>query len=119
MLRKIRRTIRNIRRCIRWLPVIWSDVWWDYTSLWKIVALKLRVMEEEWPNSSYVGWESDLDDIRVARLCADRLSEDGDALQCGADSEYFGIAVRGEPRCNPALEHLCRLLAKHSRKWWD
>jgi len=38
--------IRNIKRIIKWIPVLWKDRDWDHNYLWEIINFKLQMMKD-------------------------------------------------------------------------
>ena len=43
---KLRTFIPNVKRLIKWIPVIWEDREWDYNFLYRILDFKIKNMQE-------------------------------------------------------------------------
>lgn len=71
------RTWRKLRNVARWVPVLWADVDWDYTSLYEVIRFKLRNMREhEAEHRMHADWEETAAQMLVAERCMARLLAD-------------------------------------------
>ncbi len=77
------RTWRKIRNVIRWIPVLWRDADWDYSSLYTIMATKLEHMaahqrshDNHEESAKLAGQMSDTAKALRRLISADYLPED-------------------------------------------
>lgn len=71
------RVWRKLKNVVRWVPVLWDDVDWDYSSLYSILHFKLKNMREsheKWHN--HTDWEEIVAQIKTAEDCMSRLVKD-------------------------------------------
>jgi hypothetical protein len=115
----------RIRNVIRWLPIIWNDVDWDWYYLAKLIERKLEFMSEDARGWHHVGSEKSQRQMRVARALLARVMEDEYEfpLRPGWPPPYTGssrdtcrlIAKQQEADIQRAF----LIMAKHMRSWWD
>jgi len=82
----------KIKRLVDWLPVIWNDYDYDYSSLYRIMRKKLSRMETSIRGGYALTSEDTADDIHFAVMLLDRLI---------------------------ANDYLENALIPHKRKWGD
>ncbi len=97
--------IDNIKRIIRWLPILWNDRDWDSAFLFKIMSFKIKQMHEHFEREKrHECWNRDVRRMKVAQQLLDRftdndfywdLSEKVDGLKkdnnCNCPNETFGF----------------------------
>lgn len=80
MLRIIRRTLRTIKKVFAYLPLLWNDSDYDYSSIYGLLHLKFSRMEKVWADYdqdfSYEGQEDDHETIKELKRLSGRLYED-------------------------------------------
>jgi hypothetical protein len=65
--------INRLKRLVDWIPVIWNDYDYDYSSLYVIMRKKLSRMEDAIRNGWAVDSEATADKIHFAVMLLDRL----------------------------------------------
>lgn len=141
------RTWRKLRNVARWIPLLWADVDWDYTSLYEVIRFKLRNMREhEATHQIHSDWRETSEQMRVAESCMSRLlsddylSEEWDA-HCAKfpsrrmtkrsdgmieilpmsdeERDAFRLIYAEEDRLRQLdIEEFARVFVTHSRGWW-
>lgn len=115
--RDIKNGIRNLRY---WLPIIWGNRNWDYYYLFAILHHKMRAMVRVWENNDvYIGQEKDLKHMKICYNLLDRIIKN-EYPQYRADIKtnrtYFFM---NDYLLQQDINLLCKLIAKHSQKWWN
>ena len=73
----IRMFFANIKRVIKWLPVIWNDRDWDHTFILKILQFKIYMTRKHMEKNSYhVTYERDMKNMRIAEILLERLQKE-------------------------------------------
>ena len=74
----VREAIINVRRVIRWIPIIWRDRWWDSCFLLTIMAAKLRSDSEKYQKDGIAcGCDRRAHQMKIAAILCERLSNGG------------------------------------------
>jgi hypothetical protein len=102
---KMKKIINNIKRIIKWTPVIWKDRDWDYVYLYQIIYKKLDTMEDFFRSDKTMTMDSlnTAEEIREAKKILKRMIEEY--------SYYEGY--------ENDKERFFELLNKNIQKWWD
>ena len=119
---KIRIKIRQIRKLIRWVPIIWKDRDWDYYFVYEILKQKLIDTEKYIRKDGlHVFNEHDADSIKTAIEMIEKvqteyhldkhLSEATEWTKEGMDK-----AVKDHDK---ARKELFNYLNNNIEKWWD
>ena len=67
----------NIKRIVKWLPILWNNFDWDGEFLFEIMAIKLKFMEDHFYNdASGVGQRKESHKIKIARILCERIVND-------------------------------------------
>jgi hypothetical protein len=134
LFRDIRLGLRNLKL---WFPLIWKDRQWDHYYLFKMLRMKLKLMEQFFrENAMHLGAEKDAKGMKVCVLLLDRLIEDnyleraerclpGRSLLSFDRSEYRKEikrklwVERANMLSHQDLDYLGKIINKHSLSWWD
>lgn len=71
------RIYRKISNIVRWIPILWNDVDWDYASLYRVLHQKIkfmRVTHEQYHH--HTDWEEVVVQMKTAEDCLFRLLKD-------------------------------------------
>jgi hypothetical protein len=119
---KIKQFIRNIKRVLHWLPIIWNDRDWDYYYIYEILKQKLIATEEYIRKDGiHIYNKADADSIRKAiRLIEvvqhehfiDTYLSEGDWY----NDEGMRKAIEDQDK---ARQELFEYLNNNIEKWWD
>jgi hypothetical protein len=67
----------KIKNVVRWTPILWNDVDWDYTSLYIVTLNKIKNMREHHEeHHNHTDWEEVVSQMKTAEGCLERLIED-------------------------------------------
>jgi len=138
MIWRIKRLFWNIKRLIKWVPVIWNNFDFDWVYLIKVMQTKLKTMEEFYANDRItmsVGAKKHAKNIKICRILCDRLITDeytdclglefGPELIGSLQSQSCNIGIcsdwlhYGDYMQKQDLKYLCETLQKHLFNWWD
>jgi hypothetical protein len=139
----------GIANFIKWAPVIYEDRWWDHAYLFRLLQKKLQLMEKGFVKYGIaLDSEKVAKQIRTCHLLLKRLTDDEyGEMAFKRYEEIYGdrsdLLFKGDPllhdesarekrdkhfrRCiehedmlrRQDLEYLCKMIRKHSLKWWD
>lgn len=107
-MRNLRRGIRNI---IYWLPVIWRDYHWDYSSFLDILRHKLEAIRVSSLNWAWIGHEKATEDIEHALSLLETISDD--AYEWDFDPQ------EGWKKRREAIDTLFGIIKDNFQTWWD
>lgn len=142
------RVWRKLRNVARWIPVLWRDVDWDYSSLLEVVRFKIMNMRKHHrEHRNHADWEEVAGQMTAAEGCLGRLLADDYARELwdAHDMEFprgefartaegmwmlppmpdearvsFGRVVAEEERLRQLdLDEFAHVFVKHVRGWWD
>jgi hypothetical protein len=142
------RIYRKIENVIRWAPLLWNDVDWDYVSLLDMMRQKVKYMREHQRDHAnhtdyeqIMGQMKSMEDALERLIKNDYVSEDYDKHRekfperestLGPDGNYHmakmsdeeAKSVRSLHKIEEALiqedlEEIGKILREHVRGWWD
>lgn len=71
------RIYRKITNVLRWTPILWGDVDWDYSSLYIMIHKKLKFMREHHAkHHNHTDWKELVQQMQTAEDAIRRLAED-------------------------------------------
>lgn len=71
------RVCRKIKNIVRWIPILWNDVDWDYSSLYLLVRSKIRFMRQhQLECGNHTDCEEVAGQMKIAEDALSRLIED-------------------------------------------
>ena len=136
--------VTKCHRILVWIPVLWRDVDWDYSSIYTILQFKLSMLRKRLHKDAFTkGYEKSCKQIRVAELLLGRLKaedyipdafaehfekypmRDKNGTLINFDSnparrKEFGILMDREQYLQKQdEEYLFKHLCKHMKKWWN
>jgi len=109
---KIKECYYNIKRCIKWFPVIWKTREWDYSYILKLMQMQIKLMRQRTETIQfYIGWEQS---VKYMKICEKLL----DIIISGeCKYRYFGDAYfKYMDKCKKLLFNI---LYKKIEGWWD
>lgn len=121
--------INGIKNCIRWFPVIWCDIDWDYTALMILMETKLRQMSKYFKDHGN-HTRSEVD-VKQTLLCAEllkRLQNDNYAENAGYNQDTYHLLSEYQKKniwehshkmSQQDLKLLGYMIGKYLRNWWD
>jgi hypothetical protein len=119
---KIKIFIRNIKRVIHWLPIIWNDRDWDYYHVYEILKQKLICTEKHIrENGLHVYHKVDADEIKEAIRMIEVVQHEyflDKYLSESSNWENEGMLKSIEEH-DVAREKLFQYLSDNIEKWWD
>jgi len=119
---KIKNFIRNIKRVLQWLPIIWKDRDWDYYHIYEMLKQKLiRTEKHIREDGLHVYHKVDADEIKKAIEMIEVVQYEYhlDKYLSEAKSwEDVGMAKSIEDH-DKARQELFQYLSDNIEKWWD
>ncbi len=109
------------RNLLRWAPIIWLDVDFDWEPLAWVMEFKLRKMAEcQEQYGHHVGSERAARQMRICAYLLRRLEADEYFLTTDGDfpkHKFAGMAADNIAMQDEQL--LFKIMQKHWREWWD
>ena len=106
---------RGLKNFWLWFKVIWEDRQWDYNFIIILLHRKFELMEAHYKGNnicSYVGEETDLENIVKVKDALKRLEEDN----YWDETKDF----KEEMECKQTdLDIVCDIIRKELFNWWD
>lgn len=119
---KIKLFIRNIKRVLRWLPIIWNDRDWDYYYIYEMLKQKLiRVEEYIRKEGVHIYNGEDAASIRKAIEMIDKVQNEYYLDKFLSESQNWddeGMRKAMEDQ-DKARQELFEYLNNNIEKWWD
>jgi hypothetical protein len=119
---KIKNFIRNIKRVLHWLPIIWNDRDWDYYHIYEMLKQKLiRTERHIREDGLHVYHKVDADEIKKAIKMIEVVQYEYflDKYLSETNSwEDTGMAKSIEDH-DKARHELFQYLSDNIEKWWD
>jgi len=120
----IRNTFYSILNILAWVPVLWEDVDWDYSALYRIMEFKLRRMAKDTDTWHVAGAERDKERLLEAAILCNRIANEPYLFVQGIDE--FKVVPQADydvhftdKQRKADLKRLCEMLEKYSLGWWD
>jgi hypothetical protein len=120
----LQRQAHGVGNVVRWVPVIWGDIDWDWTSLAKVMEYKLRRMAKyELYHGSHLTSKKD---ARNQLICAEILHRLQYRDYTAEASKPWGR--NGYVRCDVLtsvqaekddMALLGKIIGKYLTHWWD
>ena len=134
---------------VRWLPILWDDVDWDFTSLYVVMYTKLRFMRDHHEeHHHHTDWQADVMHMKIAEDCLRRLQKDNylenewnnyhkkfprdgrwidlpdgmkqmPPMSDKQHSEFLKICESEEAAKQSDLQDFASTFVNHVREWWD
>lgn len=108
---------RGISNIIDYAPLVWRTREWDYSYLYEMIIFKLKRMEI-CLDDTYLHSEKDAKDIKVARICLERLVDDDLNCECGKVRCTGACYERIDAQRKQDMELFCKMFKK-SGAWWN
>ena len=122
MMYKIKNKIRQLRKLIRWTPIIWNDRDWDYYFIYEILKQKLIDTEAYIRKDGMQLFnESDADSIKKAIELIEKAQTEyhlNEYLSKGEKWTKKGIDKAMDDH-DKARKELFDYLNNNIEKWWD
>lgn len=75
------RIYRKLSNIVRWIPILWQDVDWDYSSLYSVIHAKIKFMRQAHEKDHHhVDWEAVVAQMQTAEDCLSRLIDENYAM---------------------------------------
>ncbi len=120
---KIKSFIGNIRRVLRWLPIIWRDRDWDYYYIYEMLKQKLIATEEYIRKDGiHIYNVTDADSIKKAIDMIEKVQKEYylDKYLSEAENWYNDEGMRKAIEDqDKARKELFEYLDANIEKWWD
>lgn len=143
------RIFRKLRNIVRWIQVLWDDVDWDYSSLYLLMATKIKFMREcQISCDNHTDCGEIAAQMQMAENCLQRLVKDDYAVELWAEhrkkfprkgksvqpsderwlrepmsseeQESFRKLIREEEKLRQRdMDLFCLIFNSSSRGWWD
>lgn len=143
------RILRKLSNIVRWVPILWNDVDWDYASLYVLMYSKIRFMRDHHEECHHhTDWIEVVGQMQTAEDCLRRLCKDDYAMDVWeshyaqfprtdklinlsnghrqvvsmSDEErvsFFKCADKEEELRQSDLSTFASIFVKHVRGWWD
>jgi len=82
------RIYRKITNVVRWVPILWNDVDWDYNSFYVMMHTKVKFMKEHHiAHHNHTDWEEVVGQMQTMEDALDRLIKD-DYLSAEWDAHH-------------------------------
>jgi hypothetical protein len=119
---KIKNKIIQIRKLIRWIPIIWKDCDWDYYFVYEILKQKLIDTEKYIRKDGlHVFNEHDADSIKTAIEMIEKVQTEyhlDKYLSEATEWTTEGMDKAAKDH-NKAKQELFKYLSNNIEKWWD
>jgi hypothetical protein len=119
---KIKQKIKQLRKLIRWVPIIWKDRDWDYYFVYEILKQKLIDTEVYIRKDGlHVFNEHDADSILKAIEMIEKVQTEyhlDKYLSEATEWTTEGMDKAAKDH-NKARRELFRYLSNNIEKWWD
>jgi hypothetical protein len=115
--RSIAHVISNL---VYWIPIIFNDYQWDYSSFWHVMAAKLRRMEDFYEKGVNVWCESEvrLESIKRAKTIVEIIEKE-DYLEWDGIEDIGEHQKRYKQKRAELFDELADILKNKSESWWD
>lgn len=142
------RVYRKLANIVRWIPVLWHDTDWDYTSLYTIMYRKIKYMREHHTDHHnhedwkvVVGQLQEVEEALARLIESNYMAEEHEAysnnwprepwidlpdgmkqlppLKPGQAEELRRLFEGEEALIQKDLETVARVFKEHVRGWWD
>jgi hypothetical protein len=119
---KIKQKIKQLRKLIRWIPIIWKDRDWDYYFVYEILKQKLIDTEVYIRKDGlHVFNEHDADSILKAIKMIEKVQTEYHLDKYLSEATEW--TTEGTDKAakdhNKARRELFRHLSNNIEKWWD
>jgi len=119
---KIKLKIKQLRKLIRWIPIIWRDRDWDYYFVYEILKQKLIDTEAYIRKDGlHVFNEHDADSIKTAIEMIEKVQTEyhlDKYLSEATEWTKEGMDKAAKDH-NKAKQELFKYLNNNIEKWWD
>jgi len=119
---KIKLKIKQLRKLIRWIPIIWRDRDWDYYFVYEILKQKLIDTEKYIRKDGlHVFNEHDADSIKTAIEMIEKVQTEyhlDKYLSEATEWTKEGMDKAAKDH-NKARQELFKYLNNNIEKWWD
>lgn len=119
---KIKTFIRNVRRVLRWIPIIWKDRDWDYYYIYEMLKQKLIATEEYIRKDGiHIYNEADANSIKKAIDMIERVQKEYYLDKYLSEGDWYndeGMRKAMEDQ-DKARKELFEYLDANIEKWWD
>ena len=119
---KIKNKIRQIRKVLRWIPILWRDRDWDYYFVYEILKQKLIDTEAYIRKDGlHVFNEHDADSIKTAIEMIEKVQTEYHLDKYLAEKQPWsseGIKQATKDH-DKARKELFNFLNNNIEKWWD
>jgi hypothetical protein len=119
---KIKNKIRQIRKVLRWIPILWRDRDWDYYFVYEILKQKLIDTEKYIRRDGlHVFNEHDADSIKIAIEMIEKVQTEyhlDKYLSEATEWTKEGMDKAAKDH-NKAKQELFKYLNNNIEKWWD
>jgi len=119
---RIKNKIRQIRKLIRWVPIIWNDRDWDYYFIYEMLKQKL-IDQEQFIRKYGVHLynEVDADNIKTAIEMINKVQNEHHVDKYLSEATEWTKEGMDEAADNhdKARQELFQYLNDNIEKWWD
>ena len=118
---KIKSIIRQIRKLVRWIPIIWRDRDWDYYFIYEILKQKL-IDQEEYirKDGIHLYNQEDASSIKKAIEMIEIVQTEYHIDKYLTEKEWTkGGLDKSVKDHDNAKEELFKYLSDNIEKWWD
>ena len=119
---KIKNKIRQIRKVLRWIPILWKDRDWDYYFIYEILKQKLIDTEAYIRKDGlHVFNEHDADNIKTAIEMIEKVQTEYHLDKYMSEAtEWTNEGINKATKDhNKAKRELFKYLNNNIEKWWD
>jgi hypothetical protein len=119
---KIKNKIKQIRKVLRWIPILWRDRDWDYYFIYEILKQKLKHVEQYTSKyGSHVNSDIDVENLRTAIEMIEKVQTEYHLDKYLSEAtewttEGMNKATKDH---NKAKQELFKYLNNNIEKWWD
>lgn len=111
---------RGIDNLIRWGPVIWDDVDWDWDHLTKIMEYKLgRMAIMIGDNGHHIGCERTAKQMRTCQALLKRIRADDYMENAQRSHSKSSLVLHSMAMEKQDMEYFGKLFGKYLKHWWD